>query len=206
MSASKQRHPVLIIQGFLAPTLSNVVIKTRLQQAGFIAEDVPLGGLNAGDIRESARIVEMSVNAMRSRAGTKKVDIIGISMGGLIGLHYMRKLGGDAYVRRFISIGTPFHGTHFARWMRLLTLGRATGAEQMIPGSDFLQELHAHDADHQAEIYSLHTSADAFVSEDTANLKGATLVKSPHGVWPAGHYTPLFLKEDFHMIQEILSK
>lgn len=199
-------HPVLIIQGFLAPTATNLVLKTRLKADGFLAEDVPLEGLNAGDIRDSARIVEMSVNAMRTRAQVKKVDLIGISMGGLIGLHYLRKLGGDAYVRRFITIGTPFHGTHLARWMRLLTLGRATGAEQMIPGSDFLKELHAHDAEHQAEIYSLHTSADAFVSEEAAALKGARLVKSPHGVWPAGHYTPLFLPQDYSLIKEILVK
>jgi triacylglycerol lipase len=148
----------------------------------------------------------MSVNAMCTRAGTKQVDLIGISMGGLIGLHYLRKLGGDPYIRRFVTIGTPFHGSHMARWMRLLTFGRATGAEQMIPGSDFLKDLHAHDAEHQAEIYSLHTSADAFVSEEAANLKGAQLVKSPHGVWPAGHYTPLFLQEDYRLIKEILTK
>ncbi len=199
-------HPVLIIQGFLAPTATNFVLKTRLRNDGFLAEDVPLEGLNAGDIKDSARIVEMSVNAMRTRANSNKVDLIGISMGGLIGLHYMRKLGGDAYVRRFITIGTPFHGSHMASWMRLLTLGRAAGAEQMIPGSDFLKELHAHDAAHQAEIYSMHTSADAFVSEEAANLKGAQLVKSPHGIWPAGHYTPLFLPQDYTLIKEILNR
>lgn len=205
MSVSS-RYPVLIIQGFLAPTLTNFVLKTRLKADGFLAEDVPLEGLNAGDIRDSARVVEMSVNAMLTRAGTKHVDLIGISMGGLIGLHYLRKLGGDEYVRRFIAIGTPFNGTHFARLMKALTFGRAPGAEQMIPGSDFLNELHTHDRKHKAEIYSLHTDADAFVSENAATMGEAKLVKSPHGVWPAGHYTPLFLKEDFKLIKEILLK
>ncbi len=204
--SSPQRYPVLIIQGFLAPTLTNFVLKTRLKAEGFLAEDVPLAGLNAGDIRESARVVEMSVNAMLTRAGTKKVDLIGISMGGLIGLHYLRKLGGDEYVRRFVAIGTPFKGTHFARLMKALTFGRAPGAEQMIPGSDFLSDLHDHDGQHQAEIYSLHTDADAFVSETAATMDKVELVKSPHGVWPAGHYTPLFLKEDFKLIKEILLK
>lgn len=61
-------HPVLIIQGFLAPTATSFVLKTRLKNDGFLAEDVPLEGLNAGDIRDSARIVEMAVNAMRTRA------------------------------------------------------------------------------------------------------------------------------------------
>lgn len=199
-------YPVLIIQGFLAPTVTNFVLKTRLKADGFLAEDVPIEGLNAGDIRESARVVEMSVNAMLTRAGTKQVDLIGISMGGLIGLHYLRKLGGDAYVRRFVAIGTPFRGTHFARLMKALTFGRAPGAEQMIPGSDFLNALHDHDEKHKAEIYSLHTDADAFVSESAATMSDVKLVKSPHGVWPAGHYTPLFLKEDYHLIKDILLK
>ncbi len=215
-------HPVLIIQGFLAPTLTNYLLKNRLQRAGFIAEDVPIEGLNAGDIRDSARVVEMAVNAMLVRMGSgeerppaaplpdasmrtaKKVDLIGISMGGLIGLHYLRKLGGDDFVRRFIAIGTPFNGTHFARLMKTFTFGRAPGAEQMIPGSDFLRDLHDHTAEHKAEIYSLHTSADAFVSEKAATMHKVELVKSPHGAWPVGHYTPLFLKEDFKIIQGIL--
>jgi hypothetical protein len=36
--------PVLIIQGFLAPTATNFVLKTRLKNDGFLAEDVPLEG------------------------------------------------------------------------------------------------------------------------------------------------------------------
>lgn len=199
-------HPVLIIQGFLAPTLTNYLLKNRLQRAGFTAEDVPIEGLNAGDIRDSARVVEMAVNAMRVRTGAKQVDLIGISMGGLIGLHYMRKLGGDDFVRRFIAIGTPFNGTHFARLMKALTFGRAPGAEQMIPGSDFLRDLHDHTNEHKTEIYSLHTSADAFVSEKAATMENVKLVKSPHGAWPIGHYTPLFLKEDFAIIKDILTR
>lgn len=199
-------HPVLIIQGFLAPTLTNFLIKRRLQRYGFVAEDVPIEGLNSGDIRASARLVEMSVNAMLARSRTKKVDLIGISMGGLIGLYYMRKLGGDKYVRRFIAVGTPFNGISLARVMQAATLGRAAGAEQMVPGSEFLRELHDHDTDHEAEIYSLHTDADAFVPEHAASLHKAELVKSPHGFWPAGHYTPLFLKEDFQIIKNLLLK
>lgn len=199
-------HPVLIIQGFLAPTLTNYLLKNRLQRAGFTAEDVPIEGLNAGDIRESARVVEMAVNAMRVRTRARQVDLIGISMGGLIGLHYLRKLGGDDFVRRFIAIGTPFNGTHFARLMKTLTFGRAPGAEQMIPGSDFLRDLHDHGDAHKAEIYSLHTSADAFVSEKAATMENVKLVKSPHGAWPIGHYTPLFLKEDFAIIKDILTR
>jgi triacylglycerol lipase len=197
-------YPVLIIQGFLAPTLTNYLLKNRLQKAGFTAEDVPIEGLNAGDIRDSARVVEMAVNAMLTRAGTKQVDLIGISMGGLIGLHYLRKLGGDAYVRRFIAIGTPFNGTHFARLMNTLTFGRAPGAEQMIPGSEFLRDLHDHAGPESTEVYSLHTSADAFVSESAATMDSAELVKSPHGAWPMGHYTPLFLKQDFNIVKDIL--
>lgn len=199
-------YPVLIIQGFLAPTLTNLILKRRLQRAGFTAEDVPIEGLNAGDIRESARLVEMSVNAMLTRAAARKVDIIGISMGGLIGLQYLRKLGGDKYVRRFVAIGTPFNGIGLARVMQAATFGRAIGAEQMIPGSDFLRDLHDHDWKHEAEIYSLHTDADAFVPEHAAALSDAIMVKSPHGFWPAGHYTPLILKEDFYIVRDLLLK
>lgn len=190
----------------MAPTLTNLVLKKRFQQAGYVAEDVPIEGMNAGDIRDSARIVEMSVNAMRARTGSAKVDLVGVSMGGLIGLQYLRKLGGDTYVRRFVGIGAPFKGTEMARIMHAATFGRAPGAAQMIPDSDFLRDLHGEDVNHQAEIYSVHASADAFVTEHSATLPGAKLVKSEHGFWPAGHYTPLFLHKDFQLIHDILRK
>ncbi len=63
-----------------------------------------------------------------------------------------------------------------------------------------------HQASHKAEIFSLHTSADAFVSEKAATMDKVELVKSPHGAWPVGHYTPLFLKEDFAIIKDILTR
>lgn len=204
MNAKPSNTPVLIIQGFLAPTATNIVLKSRLLHEGFVADDVPLEGLNAGDIRESARAVEMSVNAMRARTDSKQVDLIGVSMGGLIGLQYLRKLGGDEFVRRFVAIGTPFYGTELARVIQMATFGAAPGARQMIPGSEFLKELHATQKGDKTKIFSLHTSADAFVSENAAKLEGATLVKSPHGLWPTGHYTPLFLKKDFSIIRDIL--
>ena len=41
----------------------------------------------------------------------KKVDILGFSMGGIIGSYWIKKLNGYKRTRRFITVGSPHKGT-----------------------------------------------------------------------------------------------
>jgi triacylglycerol lipase len=69
----------------------------------------------------------------------EKIDLIGFSMGGLIGRYYIQRLGGLARVSRLITISTPHQGTltAYLHWNR--------GIRQMRPRSDFLRDLN-HDS------------------------------------------------------------
>lgn len=61
--------------------------------------------------------------------------LIGFSMGGLIGRHYLQELGGADRCDGIFTVATPHYGTKMA-WMWY-----GEGAHQMRPGSDFLARL-----------------------------------------------------------------
>ncbi len=77
--------------------------------------------------------VAQKVAAIRAATGAEQVVLVGHSMGGLVGLAYLRH-GGDS-VRRLITIGTPFHGSRHANMM----FGAAM--RDLRPGSPFLTDI-----------------------------------------------------------------
>lgn len=66
---------------------------------------------------------------------TQAIDLVGFSMGGIIGRYYVQRLGGIERVQRFITLSSPHHGT-------LTAYGRPNlGGLQMQPHSAFLDDL-----------------------------------------------------------------
>ena len=63
------------------------------------------------------------------------LDIVGLSMGGLVTRYYLQRLGGIKRVQRFIAISSPHSGT----WTAYTLSGK--GCIQMRPGSAFLEDL-----------------------------------------------------------------
>ncbi len=89
-----------------------------------------------GPIESFADQVAQKVAAIRAATGAQQVVLVGHSMGGLVGLTYLRRHGG-ASVRRLITIGTPFHGSRHAYMM----FGQSL--QQLRPGSAFLADVDA---------------------------------------------------------------
>ena len=48
---------------------------------------------NVRDIRRSAFLIHRKIERILAQTPSQKIDIIGHSMGGLIGLYYVKKLG-----------------------------------------------------------------------------------------------------------------
>lgn len=63
--------------------------------------------------------------------------IVAFSMGGLVSRYYLQELGGANRCETFMTISTPHHGTKVAHAYP------TRGAQQMRPGSEFLQKLQA---------------------------------------------------------------
>lgn len=62
-------------------------------------------------------------------------DVVGFSMGGIVGRYYIQRLGGIQRVQRLITVASPHRGT-----LSAYTSSRL-GSVQMRPNSSFLQDL-----------------------------------------------------------------
>ena len=72
----------------------------------------------------------------------KEIDILGFSMGGIIGRYWLQKFNGYKRTRRLISIGSPHKGTLMAQ---LVPKYPFRGISEMKINSKFLRELAKND-------------------------------------------------------------
>lgn len=132
--------PVLVIHGYLATKGSLHLLEQHLARRGHVVMSFRFGPINLGDIRDSAGLVARKVESIIAQTGVPQVDIVGHSMGGLVGLYYVERLGGRHRVRRLLLLGTPTQGT-WSALLGLVTAPLGLASLQLLPGSPFLQEL-----------------------------------------------------------------
>jgi len=77
---------VLLIHGFLATRGSLAPLERRLTAMGHLVLTYRLGVLHAGDICESAALIARKIESIAAQTNLDRMDIVGHSMGGLVGL------------------------------------------------------------------------------------------------------------------------
>lgn len=192
-------RPVLIIHGFLGTRGSMFPLERRLLDDGFTVFSFNLGTLNTRDIRRSAFIIHRKIESILAQTPVGQVDIVGHSMGGLIGLYYVKKLGGAKRVRRLVMIGTPVKGT-WAALLGVATLGMwSTSSWQLLPRSRFLDELAQGPLPPGVEVYSLAAARDWVCPPASTRMRGATNLTVP-----LGHSSLVVSDEVYHRIVAML--
>jgi pimeloyl-ACP methyl ester carboxylesterase len=196
--AQPQRTPVLLIHGYFATRGSLHLLERRLTERGYVVMSYRLGAMNLGDIRDSAGLIARQVESIAEQTGVGEVDIVGHSMGGLVGLYYIKRLGGRRRVRRLILLGTPARGT----WSALLGLAAAPlgrASLQLLPGSPFLRELGEGPLPAAVEVVALAGGRDWFAPVSTTLLAGAR-----HIALPTGHSGLLVDEAVVRAVDEVL--
>ncbi|WP_018251624.1 esterase/lipase family protein [Salinispora mooreana] len=141
-------NPVIIVGGLSGFAFAYSPLAARLDADGFRPFIYELPGLGFGDIPTSARAFADYVDQVRATTGAARVDLVGHSEGGLVARYYLKRLGGTGAVGRYVSLGSPQHGTYVANIIAFLGLGSCAGVvacQQMAIGSDFLANLNAGD-------------------------------------------------------------
>jgi triacylglycerol esterase/lipase EstA (alpha/beta hydrolase family) len=177
-----ERHPpVLLIHGYLGTRGSMYILERRLNDDGVCVFSFNLGSLNVRDIRTSAFLIHRKIESILAQTPVKKIDIIGHSMGGLIGLYYVKKLGGHDKVRKLIMMGTPLKGT----WAALLGVMAAglisASAWQLLPNSRFLQELATGSLPQSVQYFTIAAQRDWVCPPSSTPLDGAESLTVPLG-------------------------
>ena len=173
--------PVLLIHGFLGTRGSMYLLERRLVEDGFVVVSFNIGTINTRDIRRSAFLIHRKIERVLAQSPWQKIDIIGHSMGGLIGLYLVKKLGGHKRVRKLVLMGTPVTGT-WAALAGILTLGLwSTSSWQLLPRSRFLDELAQGPLPPDVEIHTLAAARDWVVPLRSTRVPGASNVTVPLG-------------------------
>ncbi|MHB1191717.1 MAG: esterase/lipase family protein [Longimicrobiales bacterium] len=129
--------PVLLVPGWADTGEDVAVLQVRLRTAGWPADGVAAVTFEhpSGSNREHAREIAVAVDSLLARTGEARVDVVAHSMGGLATRYYLREHKGK--VRRAVFLATPHRGT----WAAYLAFGE--GRAEMLPGSDFLEDLNS---------------------------------------------------------------
>jgi len=91
----------------------------------------------------------------------KEIDLLGFSMGGIIGSYWLKNFKGNKRIRKFISVGSPHMGTLTAQIVPRFPL---KGISEMKINSKLLKDLYASsDFLENIECISFFTSWDLMV-------------------------------------------
>ncbi|MEU6141252.1 alpha/beta fold hydrolase [Streptomyces sp. NPDC047081] len=133
---TETKPPVVLLHGFIDNRSVFVLLRRNLAQHGRQrVESLNYSPLTC-DIRTAAELLGRHIEEICERTGSKQVDIVGHSLGGLIARYYVQRLGGDLRVGTLVTLGTPHSGT------RVVPLADAHPiVRQMRPGSKVLEEL-----------------------------------------------------------------
>jgi triacylglycerol lipase len=128
-----QSNPILLLHGIWDTGAIFDQMSRYLRAKGHSVYTLDLEP-NNGDAPLEYLAEQVAVFAAQT-FGTQLFDLVGFSMGGLVGRYYMQRLGGIEQVQRFITLSSPHNGTLTAHG------SFCSGGMQMRPNSSFLRDL-----------------------------------------------------------------
>lgn len=134
MSSTNNRNPVLLVHGIIRTSAVFRRMSTYLTQEGWSVHSFNLTPNNAS-LGLDKLAIQVANYVDKTFAPEQPIDLVGLSMGGLVTRYYVQRLGGIDRVQRFITIAAPHQGTRMAYLLPRL------GCIQMRPGSAFLEDL-----------------------------------------------------------------
>jgi pimeloyl-ACP methyl ester carboxylesterase len=186
--------PVILVHGFLGTRGTMQPLTRRFQADGRVVFSYAYGTFNLASIRRSAEDLVTHLRGICEKLDVPQVDMVGFSMGGLIGLHAIKFMQGHHYVRRLVMMGSPLRGT----WVGLAgvaTVGvMSPSVWQVLPGSAFLEDLLAAPVPATTKLRQIHATSDAFCPPP-GPIPG--VVARDYVMLPGGH-SSLVVAEPFY--------
>lgn len=155
--------PVVLVHGFLGTRGTMLPMTRRFQADGRVCFSYAYGTFQTASLRRSAEGFVGHVRRICEEFGVDKVDVVGFSMGGLVTMHALKFLQAQQWIRRVVTLGTPFGGT----WVGLAgvaTMGAISPSVwQVLPGSRFLRELNEAPLPEGVPVRQIHGTVDGMV-------------------------------------------
>lgn len=196
--------PVVVVNGLGAPHVAAHLYARLFRRRGFRAFAVSPAWLGYGDMRAAAARVDATVQQALRETGAEKVILVGMSLGGLIGLYYLKCGGGGPHVDRFISVGGPLNGSRLACYTRSLPgLAHVPVFQQLCADSALHDELERAPMPAGVRMISLGTRGDVITPESLWLREGTERVETPYGIFPLGHWCLFLLPGNHRAVLEL---
>jgi hypothetical protein len=192
--------PILLLHGMVDNRSIFALLRRDLRRRGFGRVVTMNYRIWTSDVRAAARQLADTVESICEQTGYERIHIVGHSLGGLVARYYVQRLGGDARVHTLVTLGTPHRGTHVARVVP------AGICQQMVPGSDVLEELDEPAADCETRFVSFWSDIDALISpKESARLDHPDLTARNILVRGVGHLSLPIHRQVVHEIVATLA-
>lgn len=132
---TESRVPVLLLHGYDMNRATMWPLAAYLHARGWKWAHAVNHATWDNPIAAHARQVAEHIQALQVASGAPQVDIVAHSMGGIIAAWYATRMNGAANIRRIVTIGTPWLGTHLAR------LGWRAESRDMQPGGSVIADI-----------------------------------------------------------------
>jgi pimeloyl-ACP methyl ester carboxylesterase len=152
-------RPVIVVHGYAMNRANFLPLAWRLAAAG-LGPIVGFEYWSLGRTARAARELAAFVDEVRARTGAAQVDLIGHSMGGVVGRYYVTLGGGDGVVANLVTIGSPHLGTEVS------AIGVGHPTRELLRGSKLVTRL-------QLATPPLHTRTTVIWSRADALVPGA---------------------------------
>lgn len=151
------KNPVVLVHGILRPASIFNTMSAYLSDRGWPVYALNMKQYN-GTIGLDLLAKQVAEYVENRFPPQQPIDLVGLSMGGIVSRYYVQRLEGIKRVQRLITIGSPHYGTRMAYFLPL------PGCLQMRPGSLFLQDLN-HDVEmlEQIKFTSIWTPYDFII-------------------------------------------
>ena len=154
--AGRGPRPVIVVHGYAMNRANFRTLARRLAAAG-LGPIVGFEYWTLGKTGSAARKLAEVIDDVRARTGAAQVDLIGHSMGGVVGRYYVSLMGGDGTVANLITLGSPHGGTDVS------AIGIGRPAKELLLGSSLVQRLVAAGPPRQTKLTIVWSRSDALV-------------------------------------------
>ena len=164
--------PLVLVHGYLATASQLIPMQRRFQKRGLRTHLVKLSPLCIQDVRKLGKQLDDNIRRICAEEGCDQVDIVGVSLGGILGLRHAQSAP-SSQVRRLVTIGTPFRGTWVGA-VGLPLLGAVSrGIWQTLPTSDVVRGMVEQGAPTGVQTTSISMKGDLLCSPSRCRLPGA---------------------------------
>lgn len=149
-------RPIIAVHGYAMSRTCFRSLARRLADAGL----GPVLGFeywSLGRVERAAQDLGAYIERVCRDTGSPEVDIIGHSMGGVVGRYYITLGGGSARVRHLVTIGSPHNGSYASAF------GVGHPREELLVDSPFLKHLQAQPLPDDTDVTVLWSRSDALV-------------------------------------------